>query len=105
LSIPKANRLILFFLSFLLIVQFLIFSLNAIIALGLVVLVFMYLHFKTRRSLKFILSIYGLICTIVLTSVFFFKPFKNRLASNIKYDFEQAHIGYWNGITMRLAIW
>lgn len=55
----------------------------------------------SRKQLLYI-SLIFLICSLFLS-----RPLLNRIQNSnyFEYEMEQGHIGYWNGVTLRMAIW
>ncbi len=55
----------------------------------------------SKRQVLYISSIF-LIASFILA-----KPILNRIQNSnyLQYEIDQGHIGYWNGVTLRMAIW
>jgi O-antigen ligase len=86
--------------------QLMIGSINAIVVMGMI-WVFVWLFGQARaRNLNLRTSLYMLVPLVVLTTLIFtVKPLRQRFIVNTEYQYEWDHVGYWTGITFRLAIW
>jgi O-antigen ligase len=92
-------------LIFLLIFNVLILSLNGIFVFLLLGICFIikYLLQKKRPKYLYIIICFTSFCFFL--AFCFFKPIKNRLTFSTHYNLEDAHIGKWNTVSLRLAIW
>ncbi|PTB96809.1 hypothetical protein C9994_05705 [Marivirga lumbricoides] len=100
---PSIVRLVAFF-----IVVVFLFLLSSLINVFvfLILLLYVLTHKRvyeklSKKQLLYLSSIF-LIC-----SVFLAKPVLNRIQNlnYFEYELDQGHIGYWSGVTLRMAIW
>lgn len=101
----RTSYILLVFLNFF---QLLVFSLNGIVTLIIIWLIVISKLIKETtpafNRIKIVLLAMLAICLggIAGTQI---DPLRNRIHVDTTYDFQNAHISYWNGITMRLAVW
>lgn len=102
------DRYDVFLLIFLNLFQILIISISAIVTLVLIWL-FIIAHYyevgkKSNKSI-FKLAV-GFFCVVGLLSlIYYIQPLHDRVFVSLKYNLNDSHISYWNGITLRLAVW
>lgn len=87
--------------------QALIFSLSAVLALFALwmIVLFKLASDKTVVQRMSILFTFFVVIGICFLGIYSIKPLHDRIFVKPEYHFENAHVSYWSGVTLRLGVW